>query len=172
MIVSGPAKHGKTTSMKLFVRQLIEDEQFRALCPVYAIVNKGRTFLDIDKLPDSIQEKGDWIVAFYKSRKDRDEHKPCGYVVTAGDTLDDKLRKLYEAFFGTPTVKFIVGAARPWNNVHRFLLDTGKKQGVVNVAASPYGYYEDAADASSLTGKYDKYVKELKDIFFSLYINK
>ena len=170
MIVSGPPNYGKTRSLKEFVKLLIADPAFCKECSVYTIENSGTVYNDIKAVPPRKMDKGDWTVTFYKSVKDKAAGRPCGYIVTAGDNLDDMLENIYKDIFSKSIVEFVVGAARPWNNVHRFLLEEGTKNGFVNVGSSPFGHYISAANPTALLTKYQTYANELKAIFLKLYL--
>lgn len=170
MIVSGPPNYGKTKSLKEFVKLLLADPAFCKECSVYTIENSGTVYNDIKAVPPRKMDKGDWTVTFYKSAKDKAAGKPCGYIVTAGDTATPKMKNLYVSIFGMSSVEFVVGAARPWNNVHRFLLEEGAKYGFVNVGSSPFGHYISAANPTALLTKYQTYANELKAILLKLYL--
>lgn len=164
MIVSGPSKHGKSTSLKHLAKKLIEDNSFNALYPVHDIENARRHY-QISTLSDRQWRKGDWTVSFCKE----EGVEPSGFIVTAGDYYSENLQRTYKKIFEDYDLDFVIAASRVRNDVYKELIRRGTAQNFIVVKISPD--YIETADEEKLKKKYEEFAGELKKIFMWFRMN-
>lgn len=164
MIVSGPSKHGKSTSLKYLAEKLIKDKSFRGLYPAYDIENAKRHY-QLSTLSDWQWDKGDWTVSFYK----REGDEPSGYIVTAGDYYSESLEKTYKQIFEDTAPDFVIAASRVRNDVYRELIRRGTAQDFIVVKIS--SDYIETATKEGLKKKYENFAGELMKIFMWFRMN-
>lgn len=162
--ISATANHGKTTTGKQLIRNMASDQAFNGRYSNYRVWKLGKRKTAI---PDLLKDgTGDWVAFYYDTE---DCANPIVAVVTGGDGWSSELEAVYKHVFSSDSIKIVVGACRPNNNVHTHLLDYAKEKHFLMVETSPiyvsHNNRRNDAEAGTLYQEWTaKCADELKEI--------
>lgn len=160
---SAVANHGKTKTGKQLIRELVIDRAFRELCTYYEvrkITKRAEPVTDISE-----DGSGDRAAYFYEVNGGQ----LLAAVITGGDGMTPELEKALDKAFASETVKVVVCACRPNNNVHAYLKKQAEQKDFLMVETSPffvvqYACGSDGEKASLYKEWHTKRAKELREI--------